>query len=175
MIKWMAIRRYVFIYPGQLLFSRHIKCNIFRIIRHIGRFGDSVSITDNYAIVGATGDNNNKGAVYFYYKDAQVIGQALINPSSSSQTNENGVGVSVSGNFAIVGSVEEDYNNLSNSGAAYIYRLNETSSTLSLKIGGESQDNRLGSKVETGNDSAGRYTALISGGGKISVYNILMN
>jgi hypothetical protein len=90
-------------------------------------FGQSVSISGNYAIVGADGDDDNgssSGSAYIYYKDQGGTGNwgqvKKITASDGTASDYFGVSVSLSGNYAIVGASADDDNG-SFSGSAYIF------------------------------------------------------
>ena len=117
-------------------------------------FGNSVSINNNYAIVGAP-RNNNKGAVYFFKRDENNwIQDAKMVANDIDLYDSFGVSVSMSGNYAIVGSHHKDANSLNKaSGAAYIF-LNDN--------GVWSQQTKLIAKDENSQDQFG-YSVDISG------------
>ncbi|ETR73222.1 MAG: PKD domain-containing protein, partial [Candidatus Magnetoglobus multicellularis str. Araruama] len=84
-------------------------------------FGSSVSISDNYAIVGAQGDNvngSNSGSAYIFVRKGDLWERhAKIFPDDGSQNDGFGGSVSISGNYAIIG--------CDPSNKAYIYVRNE--------------------------------------------------
>lgn len=102
----------------------------------VDRFGNSVSIHGNYAIVGAYSKqfsqlNDEVGAVYIYERNPTgnwIEKQKLITPDKS--YNENyGYSVSISDDYAVVGAWGNDYNefgvdSIFNSGAAFVYKKN---------------------------------------------------
>ncbi|ETR69463.1 MAG: hypothetical protein OMM_03912 [Candidatus Magnetoglobus multicellularis str. Araruama] len=80
-------------------------------------FGNSVSISGDYAIVGAN-RGGGVGSAYIFKLDGNSwIEQTKISPSDSAV----GSSVSISGNYAIFGTLYDD--NVDNLGAAYIYTL----------------------------------------------------
>src|SRR6056300_183734 len=89
-------------------------------------FGYSVSISGDYAIVGALGEDTgatDEGAAYIYTRDAStgVWGSEQKIQASDKQTQDYfGWSVSISGDYAIVGARYEDTGG-TNAGAAYIY------------------------------------------------------
>lgn len=90
------------------------------------RFGYSVSISGEYAIVGAFGDDSFKGAAYIYKRNGNVWEeQQKLIASEGVAADEFGYSVSISGNYAIVGAVD-DSDNASRSGSAYIFTLSGT-------------------------------------------------
>ena len=100
-------------------------------------FGRSVSVSDDYAIVGAYGDDDNgsaSGSAYiFYYDGTNWSEQAKLTASDDAAGDWFGVSVSLSGNYAIVGAYGDDDNG-SNSGSAYIFRFNGLSWSEQAKL-----------------------------------------
>ena len=98
-------------------------------------FGRSVAISGNYAIVGATGEAGSgnttpiSGAAYIFERDGSGnwAETKILRASNLGADDNFGWSVAISGNYAIVGAIQEDENNTSagfNSGAAYIYTAN---------------------------------------------------
>ena len=89
-------------------------------------FGFDVSINGDTAVVGSyRHDDNgtNSGATYVYVRDNGVwTKQAKLLPSDGAEDDSFGVAVSVSGNTAVVGALEDDDNG-SFSGSAYVFDL----------------------------------------------------
>ncbi|MCP4633102.1 MAG: hypothetical protein GY855_09265, partial [candidate division Zixibacteria bacterium] len=91
-------------------------------------FGYSVSISDEYAIVGAYGEDtggSSAGAVYIFKKDlaGQFQEVSKIMASDKQASDIFGYSVSISGEYAIVGAYGEDAGG-SRAGAAYIFKKN---------------------------------------------------
>ena len=90
-------------------------------------FGYSVSISGNYAIVGAYGEDDaggtDSGKAHIYNVTTGALLFTLNNPTAySTSLNDNfGRSVAISGNYAIVGAYPEDDAGGSDSGKAYIY------------------------------------------------------
>ena len=100
------------------------------------QFGYSVSISGDYAIVGSPFDDDvgsNSGSVYIYYRNQGGIdnswGQATkITASDGAADDRFGWSVSISGDYAIVGSPRHNVGgspSSSNSGSAYILYRNQ--------------------------------------------------
>ncbi len=88
-------------------------------------FGSSVAISGDYAIVGAfsdtVGGNQDKGSAYiFQYSGSSWSQQAKLIPSDGMIDDHFGYSVSISGDYAIVGTGESDIN-WTNKGSAYIF------------------------------------------------------
>ncbi|MCF7910788.1 FG-GAP repeat protein, partial [Candidatus Pacearchaeota archaeon] len=88
-------------------------------------FGGGVSISGDYAIVGAYNDVN--GSVYIFQKNATGQYEELnkIVPSDGASHDFFGYSVSISGDYAIVGAYLDDDKG-SQSGSAYIFKKNAT-------------------------------------------------
>jgi len=89
-------------------------------------FGASVNISDNYAIIGALGDEmdgRRTGAAYAYKLEQNKWQQiALVRPQDGSDDDYFGCSVAISGNQIIAGAYGNDQNG-EKSGAAYFYGL----------------------------------------------------
>jgi hypothetical protein len=93
-------------------------------------FGGSVSISDNYAIVGAPGVSTStfvtySGRAYIYDVTTGSLVHTLINPNpySTASSDAFGTSVAISGNYAIIGAPGEDDAGGLESGKAYIYNV----------------------------------------------------
>ena len=88
-------------------------------------FGNSVSISGDYAIVGAYGEDeggSNAGAAYIFKRSGITWSQqAKILATDKAANDQFGNSVSISGDYAIVGAYQEDEGG-SNAGAAYIFK-----------------------------------------------------
>ena len=93
-------------------------------------FGRNVSISGNYMIIGADGDDDiddSSGAAYiFCYDGSNWVEQQKLTASDGAHYDMFGYRVSISGNYAIVGAYMDDDNGNS-SGSAYIYHFDGTS------------------------------------------------
>jgi hypothetical protein len=91
------------------------------------RFGRSVAISGNYAIVGASyeddADGDKSGKAYIYNNSTGALLHTLDNPNpySTSGNDYFGEAVAISGTYAIVGAVGEDEAGNPGSGKAYIF------------------------------------------------------
>ena len=94
------------------------------------RFGDSVAISGDVAIVGADGDDDNgiaAGAAYVYrYDGAQWIEEAKLLASDAAPHEAFGFSVALDGDVAIVGApgrkLVESQTGAASPGAAYVFR-----------------------------------------------------
>jgi len=94
-------------------------------------FGTSVSISGDYAVVGADGKdespgNDDEGAAYIFYRDpdnpSNQWSQVKKIVASDKETNARfGSSVSISGDYAIVGAYLKDESGFNHAGAAYIF------------------------------------------------------
>jgi FG-GAP repeat len=103
------------------------------------QFGYSVSISGNYAIVGAYADDGAAGAdqgsasIYQWNGSNWVLMQKLTDATSAG-FDVFGVSVSISGNYAIVGAPFDDVGANANQGSASIYQYNGSNWILMQKI-----------------------------------------
>jgi WD40 repeat protein len=90
-------------------------------------FGRSVSISGNYAIVGALNeddyDASNSGIAYIYNVTTGALIHTLVNPNAygTGANDYFGGSVAISGNYAVVGADAEDEASGLSSGKAYIF------------------------------------------------------
>lgn len=117
------------------------------------RFGQSVSLTSNRAIVGAYGENNSDGAAYIY--DLDAMGQwnqvARLAPPNPGQGGQFGWDVAIQGNTCVVGAPLDDsaYGPVADTGAAYVYQYNGSQWLLEQRLEptGLTPDTRYGLSV----------------------------
>jgi hypothetical protein len=105
----------------------------------LDQFGNSASISGNYAIVGAfTEDDgphptnptvfpygNNSGKAYIFNVTTGALVHTLNNPNAfgTTQNDQFGTAVAISGNYAIFGCPNEDDTTNNNAGKAYIFNV----------------------------------------------------
>lgn len=96
-------------------------------------FGHSVSISGDYAIVGAFGNDgygSESGAAYIFKRDDDVwTEQAILRPTDAAAEDWFGHSVSISGDYAIVGASGDPIYSFTTSGAAYIFKREGTNWT----------------------------------------------
>jgi hypothetical protein len=89
------------------------------------RFGNAVSISGNYLIIGAYWDDDNgfnSGSAYIFRKEtAGWVLEAKLRASDGAGDDLFGRDVSIDGNYAVVGAVLDDNNGI-NRGSAYVFR-----------------------------------------------------
>jgi hypothetical protein len=89
--------------------------------------GESVSVDDNVALVGAVEDDDkgaNSGSAYvFRWNGSNWVQEQKLLASDGAASDWFGESVSISGNVALVGAVEDDDNG-DESGSAYVFRWN---------------------------------------------------
>ncbi|MCD4829420.1 MAG: T9SS type A sorting domain-containing protein [Candidatus Cloacimonetes bacterium] len=97
-------------------------------------FGCSVSISGDYAVVGAKGDDDSSGSAYMFHRSgATWTQQVKLTADDGAPWDFFGNSVSVSGDYAIVGAFRDDDNG-DNSGSAYIFYRNGTVWTQQAKL-----------------------------------------
>jgi hypothetical protein len=105
------------------------------------RFGESVSITGDYAIVGAPWDDGNgvlSGSAYIYKRNGITWNErAKINASDGAVEDMFGYSVSISGDYAIVGALYYDSDDDGWSGSAYIYDIPTTEPPITGDLNGD--------------------------------------
>ncbi|MBK8520570.1 MAG: FG-GAP repeat protein [Ferruginibacter sp.] len=89
------------------------------------QFGVCVSISGNYAVIGASADDvlfNSQGSasIYYYNGSNWVFMQKLSDPNGSA-SDVFGSSVFVSGNYIIIGAIQDDIGANTNQGSASIY------------------------------------------------------
>ena len=96
------------------------------------RFGESVAISDTYAIVGAFYEDDaggtQSGKAYIYNVSTGALLYTLDNPNAYGTSGDDyfSFRVAISGNYAILGAWGEDDASGGNSGKAYIFSLAST-------------------------------------------------
>lgn len=93
-------------------------------------FGNSVSLSDKYAVIGGDGKDTSSGIVYVFSLENGRLIKILRNPNPFGITDQDyfGWASSISGNYVIVGAYGEDespgtFGNGLNQGKAYIYQI----------------------------------------------------
>ena len=121
-------------------------------------FGKSVSILDDYVIVGAELEDTraaNAGAVYIFKRTGvNWIQEAKIQASDAENGDNFGSSVSISGDYIIIGAYGEDTGG-NNAGAAYLFKHTGTNWTQEAKIQASDTENGdiFGSSVSISGNS----------------------
>ena len=84
-------------------------------------FGDSVAITNGYAIVGAHGENNSEGKAYIFSTSTGSLLHTLSHPGASNTNPMFGRAVDISPTYSIVGAYNTDVSGNSGAGRAYVF------------------------------------------------------
>ncbi|MFT4060844.1 MAG: T9SS type A sorting domain-containing protein [Edaphocola sp.] len=139
-------------------------------------FGQSVAITNGYAIVGATqqdfdtsGANSasSAGAAYiFKLNSGSWVQQQKLVAADRATYDYFGLGVAITDGYAIVGAYGQDYdasgaNSLSSAGAAYIFKLDNGSWT---------QQQKLVAADRVGSDYFGYHVGITDGYAIVGAY-----
>ncbi len=100
-------------------------------------FGGSVSLSGDYAVIGAYYENtggSNAGAAYIFKNNSGMwTQQAKLIASDADESDVFGISVSLSGDHAIIGAYQEDAGG-SDAGAAYIFKNNSGTWTQQAKL-----------------------------------------
>ena len=122
------------------------------------QFGSAVSISGDYAVVGAPyhdGDGTNAGATYIFKREGDVWTQQVkLNAYEVEAGDHFGFSVSIKGNYVVVGAWGDDDLG-ENAGAVYVFRRLDSTYVLHSKIlaaDGDGSD-YFGSSVAVSGDS----------------------
>ncbi|MFK8013796.1 MAG: FG-GAP repeat protein [Marinicellaceae bacterium] len=125
------------------------------------RFGRSMSLKENRAIIGADSDDengNSSGAAYIFEKTPDGwIETAKLIANDGDEGDLFGRSVSLSGNTALVGAVfEQDVPDAGSIGSAYIFNFEDKiwSQATKLQADDETPGNRFGENVSLSGDRA---------------------
>ena len=88
-------------------------------------FGHSVAMDDGTAVVGAPGDDDDRGAAYVFTRNASgrwsQVAKLTASASDGAANDRFGHSVAVHGDTIVVGAPRHDNNDVTNSGAAYVF------------------------------------------------------
>jgi len=125
------------------------------------KFGNSVSLENNRALIGANSDDengNSAGAAYIFEKiNYEWLQTAKLIADDGDEDDSFGVSVSLSGDTALVGSVfEQEITQNESIGAVYVFELDNNNWTQTAKLTAEdgSPDNKFGESVSVSGDRA---------------------
>ena len=122
-------------------------------------FGHSVSISGDYALVGAPDDDDNgsnSGSAYVFQRSGSTwTQQAKLIASDGAADDRFGFSVSISGDYALVGAYG-DGDNGSASGSAYVFQRSDSTWTqqVKLKASDGAADDVFGYSVSISGDCA---------------------
>jgi len=92
----------------------------------LDHFARSVSINNNKALIGARGNDENKGSAYvFKYNGTSWIEEQKLIASDGEEGDFFGWSVSIDGDNALIGAPKDDDTHI-DSGAAYVFKYNGT-------------------------------------------------
>ncbi|MBT8189129.1 MAG: hypothetical protein HKO89_05130 [Saprospiraceae bacterium] len=101
-------------------------------------FGRSVSINGEYACIGAPYDDDNSvatGSTYIFKRSGTTWSQqAKLTANDAELYDGFGISVSISGDYACIGTSGDDEGGLVNSGSAYIFKRSGTSWSQQAKL-----------------------------------------
>ena len=123
------------------------------------QFGNSVSISGDYAVMGARYDDDNgssSGSAYVFKRTGPSwVQEAKLLSSDGAADDWFGFSVSISGDYAVVGAFGDDDNGTS-SGSAYVFKRTGTSWTEEAKLlpSDGATDDWFGNKVSISGDYA---------------------
>lgn len=105
------------------------------------RFGYDVAICNDYAVVGATYDDDNEsnsGSAYIFYKDQNGTDtwgqQAKLLASDGAAGDEFGYAVAIDGDYVVVGAPYADIESYTSAGSAYVYKRSGSTWTQCAKL-----------------------------------------
>ena len=146
-------------------------------------FGMSVSISGDYAVVGAYADDDaggSSGSAYIFVRNGTTwTEQEKLTASDAASRDQFGNSVSISGDYAVVGAYTDDDGGSSNSGSAYIFVRNGTtwSQQQKLTASDAAAGDQFGNSVSISGDYAvvGAYADDDAGGQSGSAYIFVRN
>ena len=116
------------------------------------RFGESVSIDGDFAVIGAInedeGGEDNAGVAYIFHNDGTVwTRQERIAGPEVEEHAAFGTSVVVEGDYIIVGCPNKDEPSVLGKGAAYVYHHSDAGWSYEKKIDGVGKASRFGSSI----------------------------
>ena len=142
-------------------------------------FGESVAINGNTALIGAPGDDSDRGSAYiFTYNGSNWSQTAKLTASDGAASDNFGWSVSIDGNTALIGAYRDDDDG-SSSGSAYIFTYNGSnwSQTAKLTASDAAANDQFGWSVSIDGDTAliGAYRDDDDGSSSGSAYIFTFN
>ena len=117
------------------------------------KFGISVSLYDNYLLVGSYQDDDtveNSGSVYVFTRSGTTwTQQTKLTASDPGNNDRFGISVSLYNNFAVIGAYQDDVSSVSDVGSGYIFKRSGTSWSQEAKLTASdgAANDRFGSSV----------------------------
>ena len=141
-------------------------------------FGHSVSLYEDYAVVGSSSALTSAGgSAFIFHRDGIIwTEEAMVQGSSSFTHSDFGLSVSLDGNYLVIGAPEDDTNG-DHSGCAYIFRRDGTNWTEQHRLlaSDGNEDDKMGWSVFIEDDQvvAGAFGQEAGGlyCGAVYVYN----
>ncbi|MDA3813457.1 MAG: carboxypeptidase regulatory-like domain-containing protein, partial [Candidatus Cloacimonetes bacterium] len=125
-------------------------------------FGTSMSISDDYAIIGAYGNDDSgseSGSAYVFYNNEGTWTETTkLTAFDGNENDRFGISVGISDDYAIIGADGSANNNGTNSGTAYIFYNNLENWEQTQQI--ESLDAVLGDQFGQAVSISGEYAAI---------------
>ena len=122
-------------------------------------FGNSVSISGDYAVIGGKGnddDGGSSGSAYIFTRDGnEWTQQAKLTANDAAERDQFGISVSISGDYAVIGAYTDDDDGGS-SGSAYIFTRdgNEWTQQAKLTANDAAANDNFGNFVSISGDYA---------------------
>ncbi|MDQ3013132.1 MAG: putative Ig domain-containing protein, partial [Acidobacteriota bacterium] len=83
-------------------------------------FGSSVAVSGETVVVGAEGDDNNRGAAYVFTRNGTTWTEQKLTATDGAAGDRFGVSVAISGDTAVIGAHADDVN-FADQGSAYVF------------------------------------------------------
>ena len=93
-------------------------------------FGASVSISGDYALIGAYSDNDDTGAAYIFKRNGTSWTEQKLTASDATTWSHFGYSVSIDGDYAVIGAKNDG----GADGAAYVFKCDGTSWSEQIKL-----------------------------------------
>lgn len=96
------------------------------------KFGESVSISDNFFVIGAPGYNSNVGRIYIYDLPGFTVSSIVENPNIATSTLDDQFGnrVEITNDYIVVSAITEEPINLSDNNTGVVYIFNPATGNL---------------------------------------------
>jgi hypothetical protein len=120
-------------------------------------YTSTVSLSSNFAVVGAVYENNRSGSVYIYqYQNQEWQDYTKLTASDTNSNDNFGSSIDISNNRMVIGAPGDEQNNKER-GSVYIFEYDEAASlwgeTTKLSVDEEAGDSVFGVSVDLDNNS----------------------